>query len=333
MDDPKKNTSEWAIQHGEIMQSYNIVRPIRSSLKWTSYLARDKSGAKVTLTYIDRERIVEHYQIIAFQNGTAIETAQAEAARYVEEYEKNLIDSVERIRGLGNAHVAATHGWSHDKERNQLVIVSEYAPGVDLAYAAQKLNPKQLIYIFTQVLDGLTYIHQNGFLHLNVKPTRIHIDFEADTPSAKLTDFGLAVPMTGNKGEYAGTALYMAPEVILNQSDRIGARADLYSLGVTMYNALTGRQPLEHRVDARSDKPRLAQIVNEEHDVTTPPAHYNRAIPAELNEIILGLLRKDPEKRTYDNADDLANAFREYWPNETLEMSPEGTSNLSSFSV
>jgi serine/threonine protein kinase len=331
MDAPKIDTSEWALQHGEILQNYRIVRPIRSSLKWTAYLARDDSGKRVTLTYIERQRIVEQYQLHAFQNGTPIETAEAEAARYVREQEKTLIDTVERIRGLGDEHVAATHGWRHDKERDQLVIVSDYTPGVDLAYAADRLTPQQLIYIFAQVLDGLGFIHQNGFLHLNLKPSRIVIDFEPDEPVVRITDFGFAIPMKGCTGDYAGTALYMAPEAVLNQRDRIGTRADLFSFGVTMFEALTGRGPLEHRIDARSDKARLAAIVSREPNVTTPPSHFNREVMPALDRIVLDLLHKDPDERRYDNADDLAAAFREQWPEECLDMARAGTTSLSSY--
>ncbi len=332
MDDPKKtNTNEWAIQHGENIASYNIVRPVRSSLKWTAYLARDNDGKRVTLTFIDKQRIMENYQIIAFQNGTPIETAKAEAARHVEEYEKDRIDAIQRIKGLGNARVAKTTGWSYDKERDQLVIISEYTPGYDLAYAAEKLNPKQLIYIFVQVLDGLKFIHQNGFLHLNLKPPRIYIDFEPDSPAVKITDFGFAIPMKGYTKECGGTALYMAPEVILNRSDQIDARADLYSFGVTMYCALTGRNPHEHRIDARGDKARMAEAVKSETGVNTPPSHYNREIPKELDRIILELLQKEPENRKYTDADDLSAEFTELWPAECKDMSRAGTTTLSTY--
>lgn len=327
---PNVDTNGWAIQHGEAFpENFDIVRPIRSSLKWTAYLAKDKSGNRMTLTFIEREKIIENCQIAAFQSGTPIETAKEEASHLVKEYEKTLMESVDRIKGLGNEHVAVTHGWSYDHERDQMVIFSDYTPGVSLADAAQKLDPKQLLYIFVQALDGLKCIHQNNLLHLNIKPSRIYIDFETDPPVAKFTDFGFAIPIKGYTGEYGGTALYMAPEVILNQRDQIDARADLYSFGVTMYNALTHRDPMEHRLDARGDKMRMAEVVKREESVTTPPSHYNRDIPKELDRIILDLLQKDPIARQYANADDLSTTFTEIWPTECAEMSHAGITSLA----
>ncbi len=333
MKEPVRDVHDYAIQHGENLHSYTIIRPIKASNKWTSYLGKDETGKRVTLTYIDRERIIESYQVIAFQNGTPIEQAKLSAQQYVHDFEKTLIDKVERIKDLGNDHVAATYGYSFDKERDQLVIVTEYTPGVDLGYASERLNPKQLIYLFAQVLDGLAFIHQNGFLHLNIKPSRVYVDFEPDVPAVKLTDFGFAIPIQKHGAEYSGTLLFMAPEVALNQPERIDARADLFSFGVLMYNCLTGRYPYEHRLDARSQKERIVAIIQNESSLTIPPSHYNREIPKELDTIVLNLLQKEPEKRCYESTDDLVNAFYEQWPEETRTIPRLGTSTLTSFEL
>lgn len=326
----KADIENRAVRHGMRMpESYEVLRQLRESLKWTAYLARDKRGNRRTLTFVDDERILEAHRVHAFQEGHPPEEVEREAKAYARNYKEQLLKSAENVRDLGNKHVAATLGASYDKERDQLVIISEYVPGVDLAYAAERLNPMQLICIFAQILDGVHFIHKSGFLHLNIKPSRIMVDFEQEPPLARLTDFGFAVPIGKYDGESIGTLLYMAPEVVLNLEDQINERADLYSFGVTMYACLTGRVPLESRLNARSDKSELAKIVNKEESVRTPPSFYNNRVPKEMDEIVLSLLEKIPGKRKFACADILLSTFNNLWPNECRSMTREGMSSLS----
>ncbi|MFA4973424.1 MAG: serine/threonine-protein kinase [bacterium] len=330
--DEKRETDNWAIPHGmSLPENYEVMRQIRESLKWTAYLAKDGQGNKRTLTYVDDAKILERYKVSAFQRGLSPEEAEREAVKYAHEYKDRLLKMVENVRDLGNEHVAAIFGASYDKERDQLVIISDYTPGVDLAYAAEKLNPMQLVCIFAQILSGIDFIHKNGFLHLNIKPSRIYVDFEQDPPQAQLTDFGFAVPIGKYEGESSGTLLYMAPEVVMNRKELIDERADLYSFGVTMYTSLTGRFPLENRLNARSDKSEFARIVDKEESVRTPPSFYNKRVPKELDELIIGLLEKKPDRRKYAHADVLLSAFNELWPKECSGMTREGISSLSSY--
>lgn len=310
---------------------YEILHCIRSTSKASSYLARDKSGNKVTLTFIDNEKILEKYRFIAHENGGSVEDTTSGAQGHLHEFQKNIRETVERIRNLGNHHVATTYGCYTDKDKDQLVVVSEHTPGIDLFYASGRLKPIQQIFLFAQILDGIDYIHSCGFLHLNVKPSRIFVDYDLETPVARLTDFGFAIPVSGYSGEYSGTILYMPPEVVEDRRDKIDERADLYSFGVTMYYCLTGHNPLEHRFEAHARKQKLAAIIAREANVFAPPSNFNKEIPPELDNIVLNLLEKDPDRRTWKNAGALLKVFYEKWPNESNQMIGQGTSTLLAY--
>lgn len=326
----KKDTTDWCIDEGTL-KDYEVIRCIRSSFKWTSYLAKDRNGNRVTLTYFDKEKLLERYQAMAFQSGTPADKMESEAIKYVREYQQNVKKTVDRIKDLGSEHVAATCGCSYDRERDQLVVISEYVPGVDLFYASGRLKPNQLMCLFAQALDGLDFIHSSGFLHLNIKPSRIVVDFEADPPTVRITDFGFAIPIKNYAGKYNGTLFYMAPEVILEERQKIDERADLFSFGATMYYCLTGHQPLGERFVAQSNKERLAAIAARERGVDTPPSHYNKEVPPELDEIVTSLLKRDPADRKFANAGDLLNFIYEKWPDESKKMAREATSTLITY--
>lgn len=330
MKDRIDEAAEWTMDEGDF-SDYDILRCLRSSEKWTAYLAKDRDGNRLTLTYIEKEKAIERYRLMAHQSGTPETELGAEASRLFEEYQKGIMETVERVKGLGSERVAETKGCSYDRERDQLVVVSEYVPGVDLLYASGKLKPEQLICLFAQAADGLSFVHTSGFLHLNVKPSRILVDFEGDAPGVKLTDFGFAVPIGDDNAKLNGTLYYMSPEVILEQRDRIDARADLYSFGATMYYCLTGHQPRGERFTAHAGRQRLIAMVEREGDVDVPPSHYNREISSELDEMVMDLLKKNPDDRKFANAQSLLNFMYEKWPEEAGNMVSESTSTLVSY--
>lgn len=310
---------------------YEVIRCLRSSFKWTSYLAKDKTGNLVTLTYFDKDKMIERYKVSAFQNGANQDNIETEAKNFADDYEESIRQSVERIKGLGNDHVGTTFGLFFDTSKKQTVVVSEYIQGVDLFYASGRLKPNQLICLFAQALDGISFIHKSGFLHLNLKPSRICVDFDGEKPNVMVTDFGLGIPLQGYTGKYNGTLFYMAPEVILEKRSEIDDRADLFSFAVTMYYCLTGHQPLGDRFAAHSNKSKLSRIVESEKSVFIPPSHYNSEVSAEMDELVLGLLEKEPSKRKFRTAGNLLNFMYEKWPKESHQMARESTSTLVSY--
>jgi serine/threonine protein kinase len=330
MKEKRSDTHEWCLTGDKILD-YEVIRCIRSSFKWTAYLAKDKKGNRVTLTYIDKEKVLERFRVLSHQSGLPKNKLEIDAHKHLQEYQDELQEAAARVKGLGSVHVAATIGSCYDRDRDELVIISEYVPGVDLFYASGRLKPAQIINLFSQALDGISFIHASGFLHLNLKPSRIMVDFEGDEPTVKLTDFGFAVPRQNFTGKYSGTLFYMAPEVIFEKQDAIDTRADLYSFGVSMYYCLTGHQPLGERFIAASSRKRLLEIVDKEKDVSIPPSKYNGDVPSELDDIVLSLLKKDPDARKFKTAASLLNHIYEIWPEESRHMTRESTSTLVTY--
>lgn len=309
-------------------KDYEIVRCVNSTSKWNSYLAHDASGNKVLLTFIDKEKIVERARFMAFSEGAEEGSLDKIALGHYHSYLEQVRQIVGRCRGIGNSHVGTVYDVSFDKEKDQLVVISEYVPGIDLLYASSRLKPAQQIFFFTQILDGLDFIHSNGFLHLNIKPARIHVNFEIHPPVAKITDFGFAVPIGKFDGDYKGTLTFMPPEIGLKQIEKIDERADLYSLGVTMYYCLSGHNPLDHRHEAYTQNCKIEKIIERESPVFSPLKHYNKNVPDKLDEIVLNLIEKDPDKRKFRSAGALLKIFYENWPRECEDMQKHGSSTL-----
>lgn len=318
---PHIDTEDWCIAHNEDIADYTIIRRLNKSNKWVSYLAQNLSGDKVVLTYLDKGMMFEKYRFLASRDGAPGDDLDKAARKSVSEHIENEAKRVERIKGLGSDQVGKTYGCSLDRERDEMVVVSEYPSGIDLAYAASKMGSMQLIYIFAQVLEGLRFIHTNDLLHLNLKPARIYVNIDNIIPSVKISDFGFALPIGSDECDAKGTLLYMAPEVLLCQRNKIDARADLFSFGVVMYNCLTRQQPFEYRVGdlELSKKGRIDLELNYKNP-TIRPSEFSKKIPEGLEEIIMGLLERDPDKRPYKKAEDVLAEFYKKWPDESHKM-------------
>jgi len=165
-------------------------------------------------------------------------------------------------------------------------IVMELAQGETL----DRRRPGSLaetLAIARQICAALDHAHEHGILHRDLKPENVVI---APDGTAKLMDFGLARHLSSNdvEPELIGTVLYLAPEQVRGQV--IDARADLYALGVLLYEALTGRPPYmgNDPVDV------IAQHLSAQ---PTPPRELRPDMPPALEAIILRLLAKDPDER------------------------------------
>jgi WD40 repeat protein/serine/threonine protein kinase len=163
-----------------------------------------------------------------------------------------------------------------------------------------------------QAAEALEHAHQFGVLHRDIKPANLLIDASGQL---WVTDFGLA--RLGNDagltmtGDLLGTLRYMSPEQALAQRVALDARTDVYSLGVTLYELLT----LEPAYNGRNREEILRQIAFEE---PRPPRRLNRAIPAELETIVLKAIGKSPEER-YPTAQELADDLRRFLEDKPIK--------------
>ena len=189
------------------------------------------------------------------------------------------------------------------RDGNWLFIVSDFIDGENLADRIARARPdwRESARLMAEVADILQYAHEQGFVHRDIKPANILLDGHG---KPYLTDFGIAISGNQEKPrgtDTAGTLAYMSPEQVegLNPID---PRADIYGLGVVLYELLTGRKPFaaNNPVDLRS------AILSQQ---PVPPRTINASIPVELDRICLKVLGKEPGNR-YPTATDLAVALR-----------------------
>ncbi len=194
-------------------------------------------------------------------------------------------------------------------------IVMELIEGTDLRrYLRSRgvLDIERAIIIAHDVALGLGAAHRRGIVHRDVKPQNVLVGRDG---SIKLTDFGIASVYQPNNTEglitdmTLGPLQYCAPEQA--QGEIVSPAADVYALGIVMYEMLTGRTPFD------GDTP-IALAMQHIQDPPVPPSQYNPGIPPALEEIILRCLEKVPEMRFRDGSQ-LARALesfverREHW--------------------
>jgi len=181
-------------------------------------------------------------------------------------------------------------------------IVMEYVEGQTLGRlleAEAPLQPARAIDLVVQVCQALDYAHGRGIVHRDIKPANILVAGRRDV---KVGDFGIA-RIADSKMTQTGTMLgspsYMSPEQVLGRE--VDGRSDLFSLGVVLYETLTGADPFS----ASSPSTVLYKIVHEEPD---PLPERNRAVTPALDAVIRRALAKDPARR-YPTAQALADAL------------------------
>ncbi len=211
---------------------------------------------------------------------------------------------VERFRreaqsaaGLNHPNIVAVYDWG--QEAGTYFIVMEMVHGRslrDLIRADGPLDPNQAAEICAEIASGLAYAHRSGLVHRDVKPGNVLI---TPTGGVKVTDFGIARAGTSDgltqTGSVMGTATYFSPEQA--QGNPVDGRSDVYSLGVVLYEMVTGVAPFT------GDTP-VAVAYKHVREAPVPPSRRNPEVPADLEQVILTAMQKDAGLR-YQTAEDL----------------------------
>lgn len=190
---------------------------------------------------------------------------------------------------------------------DQLLMVMELVEGPTLeSLLAHAPLPVELsVGIVSQALTALGYAHRQGVIHRDIKPTNIVLSRGG---AVKLIDFGIALaefnPRMTQTGMVLGSLAFMAPEQLTGQG--ADARADLYAIGITLYQAVTGKRPIE---GANEYEMMNAHV----HQMPAPPSQVNPAVSEELSAAILKALAKNPAHR-FQTAEEFRQALSSYLP-------------------
>ena len=249
------------------------------------------------VVYLARNTIMDRDEVLKVAHRALLEKPGA-SERFLQE-----IRSAAQLM-----HVNVVRAYSVLRLGDLLVFAMEYVPGDDLAVIVRKQGPLPVAHACNyaaQALLGLQHAHEKGMVHRDIKPSNLILSNDGKKPVLKILDFGLA-KMTSEVGfardltgsnKMMGTPDYIAPEQILDAA-KADIRADIYSLGCTLYYLLAGSPPFAGGS--------LYEVLHAHNTATARPLNLVRpAVPAELTAVVAKMLAKEPRKR-YQTPGDVA---------------------------
>ncbi|MFL5845565.1 MAG: Stk1 family PASTA domain-containing Ser/Thr kinase [Solirubrobacteraceae bacterium] len=215
----------------------------------------------------------------------------AEDDEFVERFRREASSAA----GLQHQHVVSV--YDRGEWEGTSYIAMEFVDGRTLKQiitAEAPMDPVRSIDLAVQVLKAARFAHRRGVIHRDLKPHNVIVEEGVGGPNAKVADFGIARAGASDMtqtGSIMGTAQYLSPEQA--QGHAVTPQSDLYSIGICLYEMLTGRIPF----DGESAVTIALKQVNE---TPVPPSHYNATLPAPLEDAVLRALAKDPAERFPD---------------------------------
>ena len=218
-------------------------------------------------------------------------------------YEARFYQEAKAAGGLSHPNIVTVYDVGDSGDIAYMAM--EFLEGselCDLAGEGRPLPVEKAVDIIAQIADGLGYAHERGVVHRDVKPANIMV---LQDGQAKITDFGIArmrhSEVKTQTGIMLGSPRYMSPEIVVGQ--RADGRADIFSLGIILYEILTGAAPFAGETMSAL----MFQIIN---FVPSAPSTVNAAIPPMLDFIVAKMLAKKRDER-YQDARELAKDLRE----------------------
>jgi WD40 repeat protein/serine/threonine protein kinase len=236
-------------------------------------------------------------------------------------------------------------------ESGRPYFVMELVHGVPITQYcdANQLTPRERLELFVPICQAIQHAHQKGIIHRDIKPSNILVTIYDDKPVSKVIDFGVAKAVEQRLtertvytqfGTLVGTLEYMSPEQAEMNAFGVDTRSDIYSLGVLLYELLTGTTPLERerlrqaaldelvRMIKQEEAPRPSARLSSSHNLPkiaaarkTEPARLSKLVRGEIDWIVMKCLEKDRSHR-YDSASGLARDLERFLTDEPVEACP-----------
>ena len=254
---------------GEVLGNYRILKKLGEGGMGTVYLARDLS--------LERE--------------VALKVISPELARNPRLMARFRVEAIAQAK-LNHSNITVIH--SFDQEKDSYYIVMEFVDGKTLKNVINEENPipvDRALKIFSRVLEGIAYAHSRGVVHRDIKPSNI---FLTKDQRIKIGDFGIAkvkgIEGLTKMGASLGSPLYSSPEQLLGK--KTDGRTDVYSLGITLYEMLTGKLPFKPSDDSEY------KIIKEVMEFKPQkPSELDKRIPAAIDTVVMKSLAKSPGDR------------------------------------
>lgn len=309
-------------QFGEVYKAKDLLLdryvaikvPFRKSLTY-SQLAMIQYEAQAA-AQLEHPNIVRVYEIL-----------RASAAIDGPEGESTAAKKSKTEKTVANTETDIDSGQKVAEEPGTLCIISQWIDGLSLKECLAKFkgNYDAIAQFCLQVAKAIDYAHQNGIIHRDLKPANIMVDSQSNP---FVTDFGLArrdrrptesndgsttVMVVGIRGEILGTPAYMSPQQAQGLSHQVDGRTDIYSLGIILYELLTGKRPFEG-----GSRALLYRVINED---MPDPRKIDKMIPRDLASICQKAAEKDPNAR-YATAADMAADLERFLKREPILADP-----------